>query len=171
METMTLPKNATPNFLITPSCHTQWTIPSLRAYIFQIDNDTGKGFFTSTIRKKRSKSWDCKYHWMKEKNKDDFLEFIGIEGTTTRVITSQNITLQPITNTYNQPMSLTLQNNCALQHNHSCEGVFLPSCLASSRIRRVSRDWPRSHNMYVCQTTLPICQIFPHMYNSYILYL
>ena len=31
------------------------------------DNDTTKGFLTFTIQKMRSKAWDTKYHWMKQK--------------------------------------------------------------------------------------------------------
>ena len=34
---------------------------------FKTDNDTAKGFLNSTIRKKKSKAWDMKYHWMKQK--------------------------------------------------------------------------------------------------------
>ena len=80
---------------------------------FKTDNDTVKIFLTSTIRKKRSKVWDCKCHWMKEK-KMTFLEFIGIKRTRIRVITSQSTTLKPFTNVCNQYMSLTLKNNFAL---------------------------------------------------------
>jgi hypothetical protein len=31
------------------------------------DNNTAQGFLTSSIRRKRSKHWDMRYHWMKEK--------------------------------------------------------------------------------------------------------
>ena len=47
---------------------------------FKTDNDTAKGFLTSTIRKKRSKAWDMKYHWMKEKIKDNFFQVYWDKG-------------------------------------------------------------------------------------------
>ena len=39
---------------------------------FKRDNDKEKGFLPSTIYKKLSKAWDCKYHWMKEKSQKMF---------------------------------------------------------------------------------------------------
>ena len=45
------------------------------------DNDTAKGFLTSSIRKKRSKAWDMRYHWMKEKIKDSIFGVYWDKGT------------------------------------------------------------------------------------------
>ena len=107
---------------------------------FRTDDDTAKGFIKSTIRKKISKSWNMKYHLIKQQIKDNFLKCIGTKGPITRDTTSPNTTHLPITNIYDQPMSDTQINHYDYQPNHLCEGVLLSSGLASAWIRPITRE-------------------------------
>ena len=50
---------------------------------FRTDINTAKGFLKSTIRKKRSKSWNMKYHLIKHKIKD-FFEVHWDKGTNNK---------------------------------------------------------------------------------------
>ena len=57
------------------------------------DNSTASGFVNDTLKKKRSKAWDVRYHWLSDQSSLDNLFFIGIREPTIMLITTQNITL------------------------------------------------------------------------------
>ena len=101
--------------------------------------------------------------------------FIGIKGSTTWVIISQNTTPLPITNVCAQPMSLTLKYNRVRQHNHTCEGVLLPSYLPSAGCAK-SRVIELRHTIVLSvrppyRSAIPFTLCTTHISYTYAFYL
>ena len=56
------------------------------------DNSTASGFVNDTLKKKRSKACDVRYHWLSDQSSLDNFLYIGIREPTIMLITTQNIT-------------------------------------------------------------------------------
>ena len=57
------------------------------------DNSTANGFIHNNIHQKRSKSWDMRYYWLRDKLLHKNLHFSGIKGEIIMQIILQNIIL------------------------------------------------------------------------------
>ena len=55
------------------------------------DNSTAHGFIYKNINMKRSKSWDMRYHWLRDREEQNNLTYIGNQGKTIMLITGPNI--------------------------------------------------------------------------------
>ena len=69
------------------------------------DNSTSSGFVNDTLKKKSSKAWDVRYHWLSDQSSLDTFLFIGIREPTIILITTQNITLLHIILIHGRNMS------------------------------------------------------------------
>ena len=58
------------------------------------ENSTTEGFVNSGMKPKRSKTWDMKLHWLRDKEVLDQLRLYWDRVTNMMLIISQNITLQ-----------------------------------------------------------------------------
>ena len=58
------------------------------------DNKKENSFVHASMRDKRCKTWDIKYHWLREKKTKKYLISFGIKAQTTKPITSQSTTHQ-----------------------------------------------------------------------------
>ena len=63
------------------------------------DNSTACGILNSSMRQKRSKAFDMKIYFMKDRIKQKKSDYIGTKVQITWLTTSSNILLHPITNT------------------------------------------------------------------------
>ena len=63
------------------------------------DNSTALGFVKNLVHQKRSKSWDMRFHWLREKILKTY-KYTGHQKKVTMPITIQNITHHRTINTY-----------------------------------------------------------------------
>jgi hypothetical protein len=98
--------------------------PSLRSY-----NSTAFGILNETIKQKRSKAMDMRYHWLTDRVSKNNLTFIGDEGVKILETITQNIIQHNITKTcadlfYIRQTSLRFCEG-VLNYSHSSN----PTCL------------------------------------------
>ena len=85
--------------MLTVLSHLQPTTPA------KTDNSTASSFFNDTLKKKRSKVWDVRYHWLSDQSALNKFLFIGIREPTIMLIITQSITLLRITLIHGRNMS------------------------------------------------------------------
>ena len=71
--------------MLTALNHPQPATPS------KIDNSTACGFVNDALKKKRSKAWNVRYHWLSGQSTFDNFLFIAIKEATIMLIATQNI--------------------------------------------------------------------------------
>ncbi len=104
------------------------------------DNSTTESFANSTLRQKRSKSWDVRFHWLRDREAQDQFKIYwgsgkGIEAdfTTKHFGPAHHLQMRE---RYMRKIHLVQQYfiNALTQLGHSHrEGVFLPSGLSADR--------------------------------------
>ena len=104
------------------------------------DNSTATSFANATLRQKRSKSWDMRYHWLRDRIAQlQFIIYWASGKVNDADFTTKNFppgyTLK-MRQRYLHHISLTLNHlMCRLDESDSSrrEGVFLPSGLSAAR--------------------------------------
>jgi hypothetical protein len=133
---------------LTELGHVQPTTP------LRTDNSTIFGILNETIKQKRSKALDMRYHWLTDRVRQKKMMFIGNQEVKISVIITQNIIQQNITKTcadqyYSRQISFRF-----------CEGV-----LNYSRSRNPSYVRARTHGQIQAPKATLLRSVLAHVYS------